>query len=88
MGATIRAEESCWGWGVGRRSYLFDSGAVLGQHGGVDSVDVLDEIAHGVGVHGAEQNGGRDLRRRGAGGEHENTCVASEVLCFFLLSLL
>lgn len=53
---------------MGEGSHLFDSGAVLGQHGGVDSVNVLDEIAHGVGVHGAERDGGRDLRIQGVGG--------------------
>lgn len=48
-------------------THLFDSGAVLAQHGGVDSVDVLDEITHGLSVHGAERDGGWDLRTRGKG---------------------
>lgn len=48
-------------------SYLFDSGAILGQHGGVNSVDVLDEVAHGVCVHGAERHGGRNLHTGGPG---------------------
>lgn len=63
-------------------SHLLDSGAVLGQHGGVHAVDVLDEVAHGVGVHGAERDCGRDLRTRG---QHENTTVAAKVFFNFFM---
>lgn len=63
-----------------RLSNLLDSGAVLGQHGAVHAVDVLDEVAHGVGVHGAERDGGRDLRTRG---QHENTSVAAKEFFIF-----
>lgn len=66
-------------------SDLFDSGAVLGQHGGVDSVDVLDEITHGVCVHGAERDGGRYLHIRREGSEDENMCMAPEVFLFFFI---